>query len=208
LFGVMIVFAMKQANAATPTIEERESRLEVSISNLEEKLANRTGWLVVSVLIGLGGLALNYGNFRAARENRKADLKVKSFETNYEGALQSALERNEVNGSDIMQAAQAADPHKRVEDVDRLWNEKYLPSYSALTNQLRKLDESGNVEGDEWSSLVDDALDRLGVAVDVLLDPDKGASAVHRASDSFAHASRSLAEAVRSHLIKHKNKLG
>lgn len=197
-----------RAQSIPPAIEAQFGKLEKRIEDLERKIEYRYIYYGSSILLGLFGAIMGTVSFVSSRNDRTADRKVKAFETNYEGGVQSALQHVETCVSNLSAAAELPVPDSRVEAVRNIWVSELTPALSALTEQLFKLDESNNVPGNEWAAILDNPQDCIGQTVDVLLDETKGSKAIAKAENEFSAAARKLAETVRTKLIKHKNSLG
>ena len=201
LLGAILVSLWTEAGeAADAAVDER-------LDYLEQKVLQSERAVVGALVVGLLGLGLSAFTFVTNRRDRKIDRVVKEFETHYESALQSALERVEASYVELGAAAETASPEERIVGVENIWRQSVLPAMAALHQQLLKLDESNNVGGDEWSAAIDESMDRAAVAVDTLLDASKGVSTLSEASAEFSGAFRELVETVKSKLIAHKRNL-
>jgi len=198
------VFAFPNGVAADVRGPTQFANLDERIKQLETKVQSRHNWIYVTGCVAVLGLILSIINFRLARSDRRSDKKIKSFETLYEAALQSSLERLEACGSELRTAAEFAEPKERSEKVKEIWVNDFIPGHTALTGHLRNLDESSNVSGNSWAACADNPFDALAKSIDVLLDVERKPAEVAIATETFACSLRELGEAIRTEIIHYK----
>lgn len=196
------------AQASPPPVEARLGQLETKVEELEQKIKYRNFYLALSAVFGLIGVLTGGASLISSRRNRKADRKIKAFETNYEGGILSALQLVETCASDLSAAAELPVPDSRVNEVETVWVSALTPALNGLSEQLLRLDESAHVAGNEWAAVLDNPLDRFARSVDILLNEKNGNKAIFDAAKDFCAAARELSESVRTKLIEHKNSLG
>lgn len=187
--------------------EASDTSLEDRVERIESAGLYRNWGLGITAVLGVASLFLGALNFTTARKNRLKDQEIKTFETNYEGGIQSALAQIENNTSNFLIAVDEPDPSKRVEKAKRIWKDEFTPSLTSLSEQLQKLDESENIIENGWSSLPDHHVDNLAKSVDTLLVEDESPTSVNCAILNFGRIARRLAEDIRSKIIQYKKKI-
>lgn len=197
----------ESASVSIIPLQDRVSELEKKTEKLEHEILIRNILLSITALTGLIGAGTGIRSFSIALKNRNFDNKVRAFETNYEGRLQSALERVEAHVADLRFAAEKPNPSERIKEVGKVWIGPLVHALGVLNEQLTELNESNNVGRDDWSSAIDDYQDQIGESINILMDETIRNSEVVQAADLFAMSARKISESIRTKLIEHKKTL-
>ena len=201
LLAATLVAAVTPGGAGAVGEEDRFSRLERKVANLETELT-------VFEWIGAGGAFIGvFVWVYVFRRQNRTEAEIRDFERNYEDEIISARGAVRETAGKLVRAANRISDERALNEFNNIFKDEWPIAYERLVERLEDLDASPSVAGEDWVKIVHGYIDKITVSTDVILEDRHNSRKVADAVEDIEDAARGMSDDVKSALTRHKASL-
>ncbi len=203
--------AVAPGDAGAAGDEDRVSRLERKVADLEEEVGNIDTELTIFEWIGAGsGVVVVIGNFVwifVYRRQNRTEAEIRDFERNYEDEIVSTLGTVRETVSKLTRVANRISEEKSLEEFYNISENEWPMAHERLAEKLKDLDTSSIASHQNWEIIIRKYVDFIGDSMNIITKDRNNSKQVTDAVRDIEDAARGISNDVKTALTEHKASL-